>query len=342
MHTRMDNRPGTTAACASAWFLCAVLAAAGSALAAQQGAADSHVQTAAGVSIAYRTAGDPAAETILLIPGTGQQLIDWPEDMIDGLVAVGYHVVRFDNRDTGGSSKLADAVMPDDARIAAALEAGEAPPMPYGFDDLIADTMALLDALDIDSAHLVGMSMGGAIAQLITLEFPERVLSLTLIGTDSGNPELPLFADPEALAGLPPVPPVEEFDAYVDYQVQVALVLAGSGYPADEATVREYMEHAVARGFDPAGFERQQIVSFIGHLETAARRFAGLAEIAVPTVVIQGSDDPLVPVEAAHDIAEHVSGAELRLIEGLGHDLPAELAEEIVAAVLAAVQATTR
>lgn len=300
--------------------------------------ADSFIETAPGVTIAYRTDGEPDAEAIVLIAGTGQQLIDWPQAMVDGLVAEGFYVVRFDHRDVGASTKLDGATVPTEAEIGAALTAGQPVPRPYDFTDMTADTLALMDALGIDAAHLVGMSMGGAIAQLLVLDFPERVLSLTLISADSGNPELEAFADPEALAALPPPPPTDDLEAYVAHRVEVEKVMAGSAYPADEEALRAALARAVERGLDPAGLERQQFASLVGHLETAAYRFAGLATIAVPTVVVQGTDDPLVPVASAEDIASLVPGAELRLIEGFGHDLPDALANEFLAAVLAAAR----
>ncbi len=337
MHTHEN---GSSAALP--WFVCITLLLGGVAQATEADVADAYLETAPGVSIAYRTEGDPQAEAIVIIPGTSQQLSDWPQAMVDGLVAEGFYVVRFDNRDVGGSTKLDGVAVPNDAEIAAALEAGQPVPRPYDFADLVADTIALMDALDIDRAHVVAMSMGGAIAQLLALDHPERVASLTLIAADSGNPELPFFANPEAFAALPPVPPIDDFEAYVAYQVEVGKVLAGSGYPAEEAVLRANMERSVARGFDPAGIQRQEFVSLVGHLETAERRFAGLALIAVPTVVVQGTDDPLVPVASAEDIAAMVPGAELRLIPGLGHDLPEALADEFVAAVLAAARGGAR
>ncbi len=286
-----------------------------------------------GITIAYESFGPADRETILLIAGTGMQLTGWPIELIEELVQRGYRVIRYDNRDSGLSTIFAEAGLPDAEAIAAALEAGEPAPMPYDLLDMAGDAVGLLDALDIPQAHLVGMSMGGAIAQLIAIDYPERTLSLTTIGADSGNMELPVIADPEAFAEVPPQPTTAGEAAFIEWQVKTWQALSGPGDQTDEATLREFAKRDFARGFDPAALVRQQTVSFLGHIESAGYRLNNLENIQAPTVVLHGDSDPLVPVESAEDIAARVPGAELRIVPGMGHVATAALAPTFADAI---------
>jgi pimeloyl-ACP methyl ester carboxylesterase len=294
-----------------------------------------------GITIAYESFGPEDGETILLIGGTGMQLVDWPIELVEELVQRGYRVVRFDNRDVGLSTKMTEAGLPDAEAIGQALEAGEPAPLPYTLQDMAADAVGLLDALDIQQAHLVGASMGGAIAQLVAIDYPERTLSLTSLMADSGNPELPVIAKPEAFEGVPPQPTTADKEAFIEWQVKTWQVLDGPEYPTDEATLRAWAERNFERGFDPDGLLRQQTVSFVSHIESANHRFTNLKNIEAPTVVLQGDEDPLVPVASAEDIAARVPGAELRIIPGLGHSLPVALVPEFVEAIIAAADRAT-
>jgi pimeloyl-ACP methyl ester carboxylesterase len=175
--------------------------------------------------------------------------------------------------------------------------------------------------------------MGGAIAQLIAIDYPKRILSLTTIGADSGNPDLPVVANPEAFEGVPPQPTTVDKDLFVVWQVATWQALAGSTYAVEEAILRREAERDFERGFDPEALVRHQTVSFLGHIESAAYRLNNLQHINVPTVVVQGSEDPLVPVESAEDIAARVPNADLRIISGLGHYIPIELVEEFADAI---------
>lgn len=277
----------------------------------------------------------------MLIAGTGMQLIDWPMEFVEELVQRGYRVVRFDNRDIGLSTKFTEAGLPDAEAIGEALEAGEPAPLPYTLQDMARDAVGLLDALGIQQAHIVGISMGGAIAQLIAIDFPERMLSLTSLMADSGNPELPAIAKPEAFEGVPPQPASVDREAFIEWQVKTSQALAGSSYPTDEATLREWAERSFERGFDPDGLVRQQTVSFVSHIESASYRLNNLENIAAPTVVLHGTDDPLVPVASAEDIAARVPDAELRIVPGLGHSIPIALVPEFADAVAAAAARAT-
>jgi pimeloyl-ACP methyl ester carboxylesterase len=288
-----------------------------------------------GITLAYESFGPTDRETILLIAGTGQQLVDWPIELVEAFVQRGYRVVRFDNRDIGRSTKLTEAGLPDARAIEQALTAGEPAPVPYTLHDMAQDAVGLLDALGIEQAHLVGMSMGGAIAQLIAIDHPERTLSLTTIAADSGNPEIPLIAKPEAFAGVPPQPSTRDKEAYVEWQVKTWQVLSGPKYPTTEATLRAHAEQDFERGFDPDGLIRQQTAILVDRFESTGYRHSHLKTIAAPTLVLQGTVDPLQPMASAEDIAARVPEAELRIIPGLGHFIPVALVPEFVEAITA-------
>ena len=272
-----------------------------------------------GITIAYESFGPTAGETILLIGGVGMQLVDWPLELVDELVQRGYRVVRFDNRDVGRSTYMDEAGLPDAEAIGQALAAGEPAPLPYSFHDLAQDTVGLLDALAIQQAHLVGLSMGGTIAQLIAMDFPERVRSLTIIAGGFSDPTLPVIADPDAFAAVPPQPVTADRAAFIAWQVKIWQVLAGPGDSTDEATLQAWAARNFARGFDPAALVRHQTVSLVGHLEGAAYQLAQGGAIAVPTTVLQGTADPLISVAAAEDVVSRIPGAALQLLPGMGH-----------------------
>jgi pimeloyl-ACP methyl ester carboxylesterase len=289
-----------------------------------------------GITIAYESFGATDAETILLIAGTGMQLVGWPIELVEELVKRGYRVVRFDNRDIGLSTKHTEAGLPDNEAIGEALEAGEPAPMPYTLQDMADDAVGLLDALGIQQAHIVGISMGGAIAQLIAIDYPQRTLSLTSLAADSGNPDLPVVAKPEAFEGVPPQPTTSDREMFIEWQVKTWQALGSPDYPTDEATLRQAAQRDFARYFDPEALVRQQTVSYLGHIESASYRLNNLENIEVPTVVLHGAEDPLVPLESAEDIAARVPNAELRIVPGLGHDIPVALVPEFADAITAA------
>jgi pimeloyl-ACP methyl ester carboxylesterase len=286
-----------------------------------------------GINIAYESYGSCSADTVLLIGGTGQQLIEWPMELVHELVQRGYRVVRFDNRDVGLSTHMTEAGYPDSTAITRALQEGTAPPLPYTLRDMAKDSVGLLDALNIQHAHLVGASMGGDIAQLVAIDHPDRVLSLTTIGSDSANPALPLIANPDAFANVPPPPADGDKDAFVDYQFATYQVLRSPGYPMSDETLRELVVRNVQRAYDPAGLVRQQTVTLVDHLQADGHRRTNLKRITTPTSVIQGADDPLQPLASAQDLAASVPGAELYVIPGLGHDVPPQLAPLFAAAI---------
>jgi pimeloyl-ACP methyl ester carboxylesterase len=292
-----------------------------------------------GITLAYESFGPPDRETILWIAGTGQQLTSWPMELLEALVTRGYRIVRFDNRDSGLSTMFDEAGVPDAQAVGAALAAGEPPPLPYTLRDMARDAVGLLDALGIPQAHLVGVSMGGAIAQYVAIDFPERTLSLTSVMANSGNPALPVVADPERFMALP-TPPADDPQAYIDYQVKVHQLLNSPAYPSDEATLREWVTRDVARSYNTSGLARQQLISIAGHFEHDTYRLRHLETIKVPTVVLHGADDPLVPVVSAEDLAARIPGAVLCIVPGMGHDLPVALVPLFADAITAAATGT--
>jgi len=267
-----------------------------------------------GIEIVYDTFGDSDAPPLLLIMGIGCQMIDWPDEFCAQLAARGYWVIRFDNRDVGLSTKLDEAGAPNIAALMEALERGEAVQVPYSVRDMADDAIGLLDALGIESAHVVGLSMGGTIAQAMAIHYPERVSTLTSIMSSTGDPELPPPTE-EALAVLFESAPTDRAE-YIEYRIRHRRILSGPEYPIDETRAREHAGQRFDRSLTPpAGFARQ----LAAILASGSRREA-LESITASTLVIHGNADSLVPVECGIDTANSVSGAELLIIEGMGHD----------------------
>ncbi len=290
-----------------------------------------HVK-ANGLSIYYESHGPDDAEPILLIMGLGAQMSRWSPDMIGKLVGAGHRVIAFDNRDVGLTEKLEAAGAPDIREVVAAITAGRPAPVAYTLDEMAADAAGLLEALEIERAHIVGASMGGMIAQLVAADYPERTQSLTSIMSSTGNPNLPR-AKPEAIARLnTPAPnPTENLEAFLDSSVEGAKVMGGT-YPVNEALVREQALSDFHRSYYPVGFQRQ----YAGIMASPDRR-PKLNTITAPTVVIHGDIDPLVPVEGGRDTAESIPGAELIIVPGVGHEMPAAVLDVFVDGILSAV-----
>ena len=274
-----------------------------------------------GIEIEYDCFGNHEAEAILLISGLGTQMIRWSESFCQLLVNQGYRVIRFDNRDAGLSSHFDNALIPDFAAISDAISRGKAPNVPYTLFDMAKDAVGLLDALKIKRAHVVGRSMGGMIAQLLASEHAGRVLSLVSIMSSTGNRELPQ-ASPAVMAAMTtPAPhPFKDELGYLAHCVAFSQVIAGRGYPFDESAQRDQALAEVKRAYNPTGFWRHiAAIAAIGDLRLR------LANITAPTLVLHGADDSLVPPEAGKDTAANINGAELLIVEGMGHDLPPSL-----------------
>ncbi|MBW2408992.1 MAG: alpha/beta hydrolase [Deltaproteobacteria bacterium] len=268
-----------------------------------------------GIQIEYETIGDPSARPLILIIGLAGQLIEWHEDFCNGLAEAGHYVIRFDNRDSGLSHKFEELGLANVFQAGEALMRGEAVTPFYTLEDMADDAAGLLDALDISKAHICGMSMGGMIAQTFAIRHPARVQSLISIYSSTGNPDLPPPED-QAMEVLLEAPPTER-QAYVDFLARTFRVIAGSGFDFDEDYHRRLAEKLYERSFYPQGTGRQLLA-----VMTQENRKPALASVTAPTLVIHGSDDPLVPVECGRDTADAIPGAELLIIEGMGHELP--------------------
>lgn len=281
------------------------------------------------LELTYDSFGDAAAEVILLIAGLGTQMIRWTNPFCDELARVGYRVIRFDNRDAGCSTHFTAHGKLDFNALVATLMAGQRPEVPYTLYDMAADAVGLLDALAIKRAHLVGRSMGGMIAQIMASEYPERVLSLTSIMSSTGNPALPQAA-PDVMASMmrpAPDPKIDE-EGYLSVALAFARRIAGTSYAFDEDAHRALIRQEVHRGYDPGGTSRQ-----IAAMAVGGDRRARLVGVSAPALVIHGSDDPLILPACGIETAELIPGAELMLIAGMGHDLPASLYPTVINAV---------
>lgn len=266
------------------------------------------------LDIAYERLGDPGATPVLLIMGMGAQLIAWPDGFCDELVGRGLHVIRFDNRDAGESTHMTGAAAPD---MMAAL-AGNVGSASYTLSDMAGDTVGLLDALGIESAHLVGASLGGFIAQTVAIEHTKRVRSLASIMSTTGNRAVGQ-PHPAAMAVFT-LGPVTTREQIVQRMVDVSRVTGSPGYPPDPEVVAERARRAFDRSFDPIGMLRQATASV-----ASGDRTPRLRGLDVPTLVIHGDSDRLVDVSGGKATAAAIPGAELVVIEGMGHDLPKAL-----------------
>ncbi len=275
------------------------------------------------LSIYFDTFGDPEHETVLLVSGLGAQCIGYHDQLCELIAAGGRHVVRYDNRDVGLSTHL-DGAPSDPLGAFASLAAGEPIDAAYGLSDMAADGIGLLDRLDIGSAHVLGASMGGMIAQTMAIEHPGRVRTLTSVYSTTGEPEFGT-PDPDALTSiLATMTPQDTREGRVDAAVALARII-GSPEVFDEAEARALAAALVDRSYDPEGTSRQMVA-----ILASGSRSEGLAELSVPTMVLHGDRDPLVNVSGGRRTAELVPGAELRILAGMGHDMPPSYWDRIV------------
>jgi pimeloyl-ACP methyl ester carboxylesterase len=270
------------------------------------------------LNIAYERFGDPDAPPVLLIMGLGTQMLGWPDGFCDALAARGLHVIRFDNRDVGLSSHVCDAPTPD---VRAALT-GDPSSASYRLSDMAADTVGLLDHLGLDSAHLVGASMGGMIAQTVAIESPDRVRSLTSVMSSTGDPAVGQATQRALMALLSP--PATTREEAIERTVSIVRVIGSPAFELDEADVRWRTGLAYDRSNDPIGVGRQLVA-----IAASGDRTEALRSVAVPTLVLHGADDPLVDVSGGRATAGAVPGAELVVFDGMGHHLSRELWGEI-------------
>lgn len=284
--------------------------------------------TAEPLHIEYESLGDPGQPAILLIMGLGMQLTDWPDDFCHGLVARGYRVIRFDNRDCGLSARTPGKKRANLMLAMAAAALGLPVRTPYTLEDMAGDAVGLMDRLGIQRAHVVGISMGGMIAQVLAARFPQRVLSLTSIMSSSGKRSVSRPSKParKVLLSRPADPKNPE--SVIDHLVEMFGVIGSPAYPATREDLRQRVGCSVRRAYEPAGTARQLLA-----IIASGDRRKLLRTITGPTLVIHGADDPLVPLAAGRDTAQEIPGATLLVIDGMGHDLPAVLLPRLVQAI---------
>ena len=264
------------------------------------------------VELEYETFGDQHPETVILINGLGSQMTRWPVPFCEKLAARGYRAIRFDNRDVGLSTWL-------DGRS-------------YSIQDMARDVIAVLAAAGVDRAHVAGVSMGGMITQTVAIEHPDQVLSITSIMSATGAPGT-MDPAPEAASVInaPPPDPAADFELFVAHGVKNARIIGSPAYPWDEAELRERVISEYRRAFNPAGVGRQMAA-----IRADGDRTERLRRLDVPAVVLHGAADPLLKPIGGERTAEAIPGAELRIIEGMGHDLPPGLHDTFIDAIVAA------
>jgi pimeloyl-ACP methyl ester carboxylesterase len=275
-----------------------------------------------GIEIAYERIGDPSNPALLLVMGLGTQLIHWDRELCELLAERGFQVIRFDNRDAGHSTKI-DAPVPDVRRALLGLHIDA----PYLLGDMADDAVGLLDHLGIEAAHVVGASMGGMIAQEIAIRHPERVLSLTSIMSTTGErrvgrPKLRVWS---VLMRTAP----RQKPEFVEHFVRVFKMIGSRGFKFDEERIRALAAETYERDHDPAGTGRQ-----LAAILSSGDRTSALRSVRLPTTVIHGRDDPLVPFRGGRATAEAIPGARLIAIPGMGHDLPRDVWPQVVDAVV--------
>ncbi|MCH2486427.1 MAG: alpha/beta fold hydrolase [Erythrobacter sp.] len=280
-----------------------------------------------GVTLHYEDHGDPDHPAILLIMGFGAQLTLWPDELVEALVGEGFRVIRYDNRDVGLSQKFTGEKAPGPVKLTLLSKIGLTPSVPYTLADMAEDAIGLLDALHIDRAHIVGASMGGMVAQHVAAKHADRCLSFTQIFSTTGNPKLPA-ARKEALQALVKRPDSTEEAALVAHGMHLARTIGSPAYPPEEERLRERVQATIRRSFYPEGGTRH-----LAAILADGDRRKMVRTITVPTLVLHGEADPLVPCEGGHDTAACIPNAKIRTIPGWAHDLPLQLVDELADAI---------
>jgi pimeloyl-ACP methyl ester carboxylesterase len=280
-----------------------------------------------GIEIHYEEQGDKTAPPMLLIMGFGAQLTLWPDELVEALASRGFRVIRYDNRDIGLSHKFDGVKAPGLVKMTLLSKLGLKPKVPYTLADMADDGAGLLDTLGIEKAHIVGASMGGMIAQHFVSRHADKCLSLTTIFSTTGNPKLPP-TKPEAMKALVTRPDSTDEKVLVEHGMMVARTIGSPGYPTEDERLRERTTASVRRSFYPEGPTRH-----LSAIVADGDRRGMLKDVTVPTLVLHGEDDPLVPCEGGRDTAAAIPGAKLKTIPGWGHDLPLELVDELADAI---------
>jgi pimeloyl-ACP methyl ester carboxylesterase len=281
-----------------------------------------------GIDIEYLTEGDPADPPLLLVMGLGAQLITWPQGFVDGLCERGYFVIRFDNRDSGLSTKLQGT--PE----ITALFAGDTSSAPYLIEDMADDAAALLTEIGITKAHVVGASLGGMITQALTVHHPDRFLSACSIMSTTGDRSVGAPTSEAISALLRPIATSRE--EAIEASVTGSKVIGSPAYPVDEQILRTRAAAAYDRSYCPEGTARQ-----LGAVLASPDRTEGLRGVELPFLVLHGEADPLVTLSGGQATAAAVPGAKLITYPGMGHDLPEILWSEITDAIVSNMELAT-
>ena len=274
-----------------------------------------------GLQIAFEEYGSASGPVLLMVQGLGMPLTGWPPALIDALLAEGFRVIVFDNRDIGQSELLHHMRVPNMLVQILRRKFRMRVKTPYQLSDMMRDVEGLMDALKIESAHLVGVSMGGMISQLLAIHEPQRVKTLTSIMSTTGSRKLPGPAR-ELTRHILRGPKTATFEAGVEFQWKLWRLLGGPHYRLSDEDMGQFLRRNFERGMTAEGIARQTLA-----ILAAPSRVAQLRKIDVPTLVIHGDVDPLIPVECGLDTARAIPGARTAMIEGIGHDLPLELTE---------------
>jgi len=277
-----------------------------------------------GLRLAYDEFGDASNPVIVLVMGLGTQMIAWPEVLCEGLAKNGFRVIRFDNRDIGLSQQIEPKKPVNLVKLIIRSKLGLPIKVPYTLRDMAADAVGVLDFLDIESAHWVGASMGGMICQVIAAEHPERSLSLTSIMSTTGNPELP---QPSLKVAKQLVlrPDRSNEKAYLKHSLATWAIIGSPDYPPEKEDLSQRILESLRRSYSPNGYTHQ----LAAIMKSGDRRHL-LRKIKIPTQVIHGKADVLIPVEGGIDTAKNIKNAKLDLIEGMGHDLPRQLVPKFI------------
>ncbi|CAM4093534.1 alpha/beta fold hydrolase [Pseudoalteromonas byunsanensis] len=277
-----------------------------------------------GITLNYQDEGSKDAPVIILIMGLGAQMTVWPQSFFYGLVNKGFRVIRFDNRDAGLSTQLDQFGCPSLVKTWFKRRFTATVDIPYTLENMCQDTLALMDALQIKKAHLVGASMGGMIAQSLAAKHKKKVLSLTLLMSSSSMPTLSPsnFMFFMRLLRLQAVR--KNKVSTINYLVKLNQLIGSPGYPQDERTLRQQARLSVARAHTPNGFKRQLVA-----LTYSGSREHLLAKIKASTLVIHGLDDPIFPLSAGQKTAQSIRKAKLKVVPGMGHDFPPELMKKL-------------
>ena len=288
------------------------------------------------ISVEDSAPNAPNLPVVLLIMGLGMQLIAWPPGFVRGLVNAGFRVIRFDNRDIGLSQKFETLGSPNLLWQGLKYKLGLPIKPPYSLHDMALDALGVLDALGIAKAHIVGVSMGGMVAQRVALHAPGRAISLTSIMSSSGARGLPA-ATPAVARQMLSRPTGKGKQAAIDHSVKLFQAIGSPGFPMDEAVLRERVTTSYDRSFNPAGLARQMVA-----IVADSARAAELSKVGVPTLVLHGKADPLVPFACGQDTAQRIPDARLVGIDNMGHDLPPGVVDQLLVHLVPHLVATVQ